>query len=414
MANYCRNDIFLSATESEWNEIDFAFSHHRIDWDPTTDGVERYSRDKKLYFCTQWGPVSTYSGCLPDLSRLYPTVIFFYENETEGEYKVYSDWICNGICGHKAKSIKAMENACNVEVKRAFESRNDAAEGIRHRVEIMPDGRVAADGENRFGECNIFSWNSIVQVSCGNWHTVGLKNDGTIVSCGSNANGQCDVTDYQKKAIAVSCGRYHTAVLFSDGHVKVAGRLEQKVSIRPSDEEDPMPEDMFPLVERITLNKSISGWKKMNQRIEKLSDGEELSLTFVENYVGCHMDVFNKAGEKLGEIQTANVIALSNTLEHLRAYATNVTPLAQRRKGAKYASMSVRFKFIDTGQQETKESEICPSDFKQTDVSEWENVVKIHSVFDAVIGITSEGTMLIDGYCPCDKSMLCELMGLSE
>lgn len=90
----------------------------------------------------------------------------------------------------------------------------------------MPDGRVAADGENRFGECNIFSWTNIKEISCGNWHTAGLKKDGTLVACESNSNGQCDVEDVIGKA--VSCGRHHTAVLLDNGKVVIMDKLEQE------------------------------------------------------------------------------------------------------------------------------------------------------------------------------------------
>ena len=295
MANYCRNDIYLLATKSEWNEIAAAFDKQRIDWAPTMDGVLCDSNDKHIQFYTKWGPISTESGCLPELSRLFPTVVFTYKNETEGEYKEYSNLLCNGVVDSKAKSIKTLEKTCYSEAIRFLNARNNVAEGIRHRVEIMPDSRVAADGENRFGECNIFSWNDIVQVSCGNWHTVGLKKDGSIVSCGSNANGQCNVTDYNEKAIAVSCGRYHTAVLFSDGHVRVAGKLEQKA----------------------------------------LEHSDEKAASIINHTINMH--------------ESAN---------------------------------------------------------------EWKKIVKIHSVFDAVIGITSEGEMLIDGFCSCNNSELEKLFDL--
>ena len=153
------------------------------------------------------------------LSKSYPSALFHYVTDIEGEYRSPSTWFCNGDEGNKKDAENSRKQAYKAEVERFMSATANAADGIEHRVEIMPDGRVAADGENKFGECNIFAWANIKQISCGNWHTVGLKKDGTLVACGSNANGQCDVSDIPGRAVAVSCGRYHTAILLDNGHV---------------------------------------------------------------------------------------------------------------------------------------------------------------------------------------------------
>ena len=114
------------------------------------------------------------------LSNSYPSALFHYVTDIEGEYRSPSTWFCNGNEGNKKDAESSRRQAYKAEVERFVSATASAADGIEHRVEIMPDGRVAADGENRFGECNIFPWANIKQISCGNWHTVGLKKDGTV------------------------------------------------------------------------------------------------------------------------------------------------------------------------------------------------------------------------------------------
>ena len=161
------------------------------------------------------------------LSRSYPSALFHYVTDIQGEDLSPSAWFCNGREGDQEEAESDRIRAYHQETERFLMAAAQAADGVDHRVELMPDGRVAADGENRFGECNIFKWKNIRAISCGNWHTVGLREDGTLVACGSNANGQCDVSDLEEKATAVSCGRYHTAILLESGKVIVRGALEQ-------------------------------------------------------------------------------------------------------------------------------------------------------------------------------------------
>jgi alpha-tubulin suppressor-like RCC1 family protein len=58
---------------------------------------------------------------------------------------------------------------------------------------------VVAAGRNYYGQCNVTSWASIVQVAAGYRHTVGLKCDGTVVTVGDNYYGQRNVGDWTLK-----------------------------------------------------------------------------------------------------------------------------------------------------------------------------------------------------------------------
>ena len=278
----------------------------------------------------------------------------------------------------------------------------------------MPNGRVAADGENRFGECNIFPWTNIKQISCGNWHTVGLKKDGTVVACGSNANGQCDISAIPGRAVAVSCGRYHTAILLDNGQVIIKGKLEQEAQTPNAKEGYPLSVAEFPLVLDLGLNKNIAGWEKMNERIEHISAGDELTLRKVSKDGAVTLEVLNICGEKLGNLCFDRTKGLAKLLKNVKATVATVIPLSQRRKGSKYAIMTIRLDYEGGDNKSEKKTSTTLGDYEQTRVASWPAVTKIKSVFDAVIGVTSDGKMFVDGFCPCSEADLMRIMKLNE
>ena len=233
MANVCGNSITIEATNSERREIITGFNTEQIDWwlvVPNNDG------DREIFFESRWSPTPLYEGEMDDLSKMYPSALFFYKWDSDLDKDAI--WICSAIEGDKRKAKKVRKRAYRGEKMRFAVSTNAVAAGVRHRVELMPDGRVAADGENQFGECNVLSWENIKEISCGNWHTVGLCQDGTVVACGSNANGQCEVSDLPERAVGISCGRYHTAILLESGKVVIKGNLEQEVKPLKNQEAD--------------------------------------------------------------------------------------------------------------------------------------------------------------------------------
>ena len=234
MGHWCSNRITVIATNSEWKEICSAFANDQIDWPPDAGDISFDDYSVELLFTTKYSPWPLEDGKMAKLSRIYPSVIFGYVADIEGDSYPIAKWFCNGEEGKKSEAEKNRKQAYINCVERFNAATKYAAEGIDHRVEVMPDGRVAADGENHFGECNIFLWRNISAISCGNYHTVGLCDDGTVVACGSNANGQCDVSNLEYKAIAVSCGRYHTAILLNSGKVVVKGELKQSIKIPKS------------------------------------------------------------------------------------------------------------------------------------------------------------------------------------
>lgn len=414
MANYCENKITAGVTGSEWREIATAFRNDQIDWPPSMDGIECNDWSKEIHCTTKWSPTPWNDGNMAALSSSYPSALFHYVTDIEGEYRSPATWFCNGGEGNKSEAENNRRKAYKAEVERFISATSSAADGIEHRIEIMPDGRVAADGENRFGECNIFSWTNIQQISCGNWHTVGLKKDGTIVACGSNANGQCDISDIPGRAIAVSCGRYHTAVLLDSGRVIIKGKLEQEAQAPDVQKEPSLTAADFPLVEDLRLNKYITGWEKMNEHIEHISVGDELTLKKVSKDGEVSFEVFNMHGEKIGNLYVDRANGLAKLLKNVKATVATVTPLSQRRKGSKYAAMTIRFDYVGGDNKTAPKASTTLGDYEQTRVESWPAVVKIKSLFDAVVGVTSDGKLFVEGFCPCSEADVMRIMGLGE
>ena len=412
MANYCSNNITAGATNSEWKEIANAFACDLIDWPISMEGTYCNEWSKEISCTTKWSPTPWNEGKMAKLSESYPCVLFHYVTDIEGEYRSPSTWFCNGDECNKREAESARRRAYKEEIERRIAATKQAAEGIYHRVEVMPDGRIAADGENRFGECNVFSWNNISAVSCGNWHTVGLRKDGSVVACGSNANGQCDVSDPGGIAVAISCGRYHTAILLNTGKVVVAGHLEQEAQAPSEKDEVQLTAADFPVVVDLRLDKYISGWEKMNDRIERVTAGDELSLKKISKDGGIGFEVLTMRGEKIGELWMEGGKSLAKLLKNIKVSANTVTPLSSRRKGSKYAAMTLRLDYsaAETNRKPSASTASMIGDYKQTKYSRWPPVSKIISIFDAVIGVTANGDFFVDGFCPCSEVDLTKII----
>ena len=405
MANYCSNNITAKVTDSEWREISMAFENNLIDWPASMDGTFCSDWSKEISCTTKWSPTPWDEGKMTMLSESYSCALFHYVTDIEGGYRSPSAWFCNGEEGNKKEAESSRKQAYKDEVERFLSATKHASEGVYHRVEVMPDGRVAADGENRFGECNIFSWTNIKTVSCGNWHTVALREDGTLIACGSNANNQCNVLNLEEKAKSVSCGRYHTAILLESGKVVVRGNLEQEAKTSDTQEEYLLSPEDFPLIENLHLDKYVSGWEQMNERIESISVGDELSLKKITKSGDVCFEVLNMSGEKIGELYTYRSRSLAKLLKNVKVTVETVTPLSQRRKGSKYAAMTIKIEHV---QSEVKTKTVSKKslkigEYKQTDIEQWPPVEKILSVFDAVIGVTTSGEYFVDGFCPCTE-----------
>lgn len=409
MGMYCTNKIAITTTKSELKEIFDAFLKGIIDWPVVLDIYSNFER-KEISYTIKGYPSSEEDKQKAAMSKSYPSVLFHYTTDMEGECDSSSTWFCNGREGTRKEAESFRKEANQAEVRRFASASPIACDGIAHRVEIMPDGRVAACGENRFGECDVFTWNNIKQISCGNWHTIGLKDDGSMVACGSNVNGQCNVKSISGKVKAVSCGRYHTAILMNSGRVVVKGTLEQKATARDNERKELLSANDFPKTENLMLTNKIPGWEKMNDLIEHISAGDELSLqrSSLDHY---RFEVLNLNGEKIGEMGFPFPPQLTILPNYIKVTAETVTPLSKRRKGSKYAQMTIKLEYMEHDTQTKKKDSAKSGEYKQTRVADWPKVERIKSVFDAVIGITSEGEIFIDGFCPLHKADIEKIMG---
>lgn len=108
-----------------------------------------------------------------------------------------------------------------------------------HIIGLKNDGTVVATGENGNGQCDVSGWTDIVAVSAGYNHSIGLKSDGTVVAAGSEGAAACAVADwklfsdadkqlltreeaaaYEKK---IAAGKGITVAVRQDGGIAAAG-----------------------------------------------------------------------------------------------------------------------------------------------------------------------------------------------
>lgn len=117
---------------------------------------------------------------------------------------------------------ESLEKTLAIARRRACVPGAAIAAGAYHTVLLRPDGTVEAWGDNRFGQCDVASWEGIVQIALGAWHTVGLKADGTVVAVGKNDWGQCDTAGLSG-IVKIAAGDGDTLALSRTGQVTVLG-----------------------------------------------------------------------------------------------------------------------------------------------------------------------------------------------
>ena len=410
MSKGSTHEVIVDSANNERKEIDSTISNKRL----RRLKESLYLENGEIKFYTLFSSEPWEDTNVVELSQLYPTVIFQVATVSEytGELGSPSAWFCNGIKKRKTEVERIRKQAYKTEVQRSLASTGLASDGIAHRVELMPDGRVAADGENRFGECNILFWDNIKQISCGNWHTVGLKNDGTLVACGSNANGQCEVYDIEERATDISCGRYHTAILLESGRVVVRGNFQD---IYKHAKASRFMSDDFPMIAMLVIDKSAKDIQKMNELIEQLDVGDELILRKVAKDSSGRFDVLNMKKKKIGilDIDYNTNANLARLINNVKASVHKITPLSLGSICPRYLAVTVKLEYISL--EKDKGEMACESlnYHYNINISDWPKVSRIKSIYDAVIGVTDEGKMLAYGICPCSKDELKTIMGLS-
>ena len=154
----------------------------------------------------------------------------------------------------------------------------------------------------------------------------------------------------------------------------------------------------------------------MNQRIEHMSVGDVITLKEASRNGKIDFDVLNVRGEKIGKLWTEYAFSLdiqrglSRMLKNARVSVNSVTPLSARRKGSKYAAMTIRVDYVEpSNKAETKNASPTLGAYTQKRIESWPPVAKIKSIYDAVIGVTDSGEVYIYGFCPCSERELLKL-----
>lgn len=220
-----RYEIAVTCTPAQWEEICDGFYQGKIAWPPTYGyGVECV--DKQIISSHKWSQNPFHDGSVQRLSGYYPTVVFYCSVKYDDNSGQEKFWLLNGEAYFQKPGEQELKEAVHKSSLRFEAATTTSAQGVNHAIELMPNGKIAYEGPNVFGECDVLDWKDMKAIACGDWHTVGLTADGKLLACGSNANGQCDVQLFGQKVRQFSCGRYHTAILYENGEVSVRGALE--------------------------------------------------------------------------------------------------------------------------------------------------------------------------------------------
>lgn len=393
MGYWFRYVISPRSTLSEWREIKKVFEQELIEWD-FEYVFDDYSKTIEGN-CKNCPPQDTPE--MECLSCLFPMTIFAMGTQGEEDERG-SKMMCNGETQNKRFIGTLLRKAQKDYLKRK-RALGGVHTGIEHCVALMPNGKVAVDGKNRWEECDVLKWQNIVQVDCGEMHTVGLCADGHVVACGSNANGQCDVEVLSSKAIAISCGRYHTAILLENGKVIVCGSTEDNC-------ESIKPEWTANMVVPIKYERRPKERELINKRIERINQGEPVQLRInhermVGGYASSVIEVFSTDNEYLGVLGVDEISLFEENLESMVTTAEEPLPVSLE-DGRKYATLKVRIKPMKKLKSVEK--------LKTLPYSQWPPVHRIISIYDAVVGITQQGEIYVNGYQPFSVGVLRELL----
>jgi len=233
MNNIIQYKVLMDCIPCEYREIRTAFLVEAPDWCETVGAVE-FPENELFFRFDAWETAAPLQdGSAEKLSRMFSTVVFRWFVRTKGapEPETPTCVWCAGknVTELSREEIAGLKDRTFLEDCRRFlRYEKTAGEGFAHKVQLSgeEDRSAVSWGENRFGECEVYYWDSLKALGCGDFHTVGNRSDGRTVATGSNANGQCNVEEF-RNADTLACGRYHTAALKKVGSVLLASDDER-------------------------------------------------------------------------------------------------------------------------------------------------------------------------------------------
>ena len=234
------NCIAMDCVAPEYREIKSAFARGAVDWCFTV-GETVFDDERACFSFDTWDRAEAlYDGSIEALSAMFPAVIFHCREwaADAAEPDEPSQVWCAGqnvTALTKEQRVVFRDRAFVEYCKRFLRYERTAGEDYSYKARVVEgeERGAAAWGENRFGECEVYYWDSIKSLGCGDFHTVAARSDGRTVATGSNANGQCNVEGF-RNADSIHCGRYHTAALKKVGTVLLASNDERFAQCAPA------------------------------------------------------------------------------------------------------------------------------------------------------------------------------------
>lgn len=92
----------------------------------------------------------------------------------------------------------------------------------RHSVTLLKNGKVRAEGDNDYGQCNVYHMTNVVNICAAARCTYAVTQEGKVIYAGAPVSTEIAAWNNISK---VSCGTYHIIGITKDGSVKIAGSI---------------------------------------------------------------------------------------------------------------------------------------------------------------------------------------------
>lgn len=324
-------------------------------------------------FCVQFMPEllkirnnsHTNELVLTDRGKEY-IVIFAHETDAEAWYNKIHPLI-------KLEPRQASGKHANVSLDDIFPLSYDPQSLIRpviagtssHIFAARKDGSVLISNDDGYYS-QVKNWKGIVSIAAQGSHIVGLRNDGTVLADGNNKYGQCEVFDW-KNIVAVAAGETCTVGLRADGTVVCAGKLKESSGSKVKD---------WNGIVAIAISGCGFGWNPV-WGIRK--NGDLLCSDGTYRH-------FNDVRMICGGSLPSDLCVLGN---NGKLYTTSCIKKAQI--WSNIAAISMVHHLVGLKEDGTVLADGLYKGHDELNVSSWRNVIAIAAGENYTVGLTSEG-----------------------